>query len=207
MFKLNCCTSLTRLASSLLWNKSVHLSHPQVTGHTCLWVSWSHINSICLSLLSAVCTWPAQDHLALTRFPKEGKVKSVSMPASLSGKWEMISNVNFDDYMIALGKSACCFPPEYVHSHHSKCTFVEKHGSGAIYHSTSFSTFPGISASLRKIAAKLTLKKTIERQEDQFVVKTTSTFWNYTVTFKVGQEFNEFTKGLDNRHLKVNGNG
>lgn len=56
------------------------------------------------------------------------------MPASLSGKWEMISNVNFDDYMIALGKSVCCFPPEYVRSHHSKCTFVEKHDSGAIYH-------------------------------------------------------------------------
>ncbi|XP_006785596.1 retinoid-binding protein 7a [Neolamprologus brichardi] len=84
------------------------------------------------------------------------------MPASLSGKWEMISNVNFDNYMIALG----------------------------------------ISASLRKIAAKLTLKKTIERQGDQFIIKTTSTFRNYTVTFKVGQEFNEFTKGLDNRHLK-----
>ncbi|XP_073327019.1 retinoid-binding protein 7a [Pagrus major] len=84
------------------------------------------------------------------------------MPASLCGTWEMISNVNLDGYMIALGVSPC----------------------------------------LRKIALKLKLKKVIEQQGDQLIIKTLSTFRNYTISFRVGQEFEEFTKGLDNRHLK-----
>ncbi|XP_028266533.1 retinoid-binding protein 7a [Parambassis ranga] len=84
------------------------------------------------------------------------------MPASLCGTWDMISNVNLEGYMIALGISPC----------------------------------------LRKIALKLKLKKVIEQQGDQFIIKTLSTFKNYTVSFRVGQEFKEFTKGLDNRHVK-----
>ena len=31
-----------------------------------------------------------------------------------------------------------------------------------------------------------------------------STFRNYTISFRVGQEFEEFSEGLDNRHVKVN---
>ncbi|KAM8754552.1 retinoid-binding protein 7a [Acanthopagrus schlegelii] len=84
------------------------------------------------------------------------------MPASFCGTWEMISNVNFEGYMITLGVS----PP------------------------------------LRKIALKLKLKKMIEQQGDQYIIKTLSTFRNYTISFRVGQEFKEFTQGLDNRHLK-----
>lgn len=61
----------------------------------------------------------------------------------------------------------------------------------------------GISPSLRKIVLKLKLKKIIELQGDQFKIKTASTFRNYTFSFRVGQEFEEFTKGLDNRHVKV----
>lgn len=74
----------------------------------------------------------------------------------------MISNVNLDGYMIALG----------------------------------------ISPHLRKIALKLKLKKVIEQQGDQFIIKTSSTFRNYTVSFRLDQELEEFTKGLDNRHVK-----
>lgn len=84
------------------------------------------------------------------------------MPISLCGTWDLISSVNFEGYMIALG----------------------------------------ISPSLRKIALKLKFRKIIEMQGDQFKIKTTSTFRNYTISFKVGQEFEEFTKGLDNRHVK-----
>lgn len=84
------------------------------------------------------------------------------MPASLCGTWDIISNVNLEGYMIALGISPC----------------------------------------LRKIALKLKLKKVIEQQGDQYLVKTISTFRNYTITFKVGQEFDEFTQGLDNRKVK-----
>lgn len=60
---------------------------------------------------------------------------------------------------------------------------------------------------MRKIALKLKLKKVIEQQGDQYVIKTSSTFRNYNVSFTVGQEFEEFTKGLDNGHLKVKMNG
>ncbi|KAF6735508.1 Retinoid-binding protein 7 [Oryzias melastigma] len=84
------------------------------------------------------------------------------MPASICGTWEMISNVNFEGYMIALG----------------------------------------IGPYLRKIALRLKLKKVIEQQGDLYVIKTVSTFKNYTFSFKLNQEFEEFTQGLDNRHVK-----
>ncbi|XP_040050206.1 retinoid-binding protein 7a [Gasterosteus aculeatus] len=60
----------------------------------------------------------------------------------------------------------------------------------------------GISPGIRKIALKLKLKKVIEQLEDQYVIKTVSKFRNYSVSFREGQEFEEFTKGLDNRQVK-----
>ncbi|XP_055021892.1 retinoid-binding protein 7a [Boleophthalmus pectinirostris] len=85
------------------------------------------------------------------------------MPTSFCGTWDMVSNVNFEGYMMALG----------------------------------------ISAYLRKIALKLKLKKVIEQQGDQYIIKTLSTLRNYIIVFRVGEEFAEFTQGLDNRHVKV----
>ncbi|XP_053173749.1 retinoid-binding protein 7a [Scomber japonicus] len=84
------------------------------------------------------------------------------MPASFCGTWDMVSNVNLEGYMMALG----------------------------------------ISVYLRKIALRLKFRKVIEQQGDQFIIKTTTTFRNYTISFRVGQVFEEFTKGLDNRHVK-----
>lgn len=84
------------------------------------------------------------------------------MPTSFCGTWDMVSSVNFEGYMKALGISAC----------------------------------------VRKIAVKLKLRKVIEQQGEQYIIKTLSTFRNYTVCFKVGEEFTEFTQGLDNRHVK-----
>lgn len=60
----------------------------------------------------------------------------------------------------------------------------------------------GISPCLRKIALTVKVKKVIEQQEDQYTIKTTSKVKNYTIAFRVGQEFEEFTKGLDNRRVK-----
>lgn len=60
----------------------------------------------------------------------------------------------------------------------------------------------GVSVYIRKIALRLKLKKVIEQQGDLYIIKTLSTFRNYTVSFGVGQEFEEFTQGLDNRHVK-----
>ncbi|KAM4609938.1 nicotinamide/nicotinic acid mononucleotide adenylyltransferase 1-like [Polymixia lowei] len=85
------------------------------------------------------------------------------MPASLCGTWDMISNVNFDGYMIALGISQC----------------------------------------LRKIALKLKQKKVIEQQGDLLIIKTITAVRTYNLSFTAGQEFEEFTQGLDNRRLKT----
>ncbi|XP_051734981.1 retinoid-binding protein 7a [Ctenopharyngodon idella] len=84
------------------------------------------------------------------------------MPVSLCGTWDMVSNVNFEGYMIALG----------------------------------------IGLYTRKIALKLKHRKVIEQVGDQYVVKTISTFKNYTFSFRANEEFQEFTKGLDDRHCK-----
>ncbi|XP_019743558.1 retinoid-binding protein 7a [Hippocampus comes] len=84
------------------------------------------------------------------------------MPASFCGTWDMLSNDNFEGYMIALDISPC----------------------------------------IRKIALKLKIRKLIEHQGDQYIIKTCSIFRNYTVSFQVGQEFEEFSEGLDNRHMK-----
>lgn len=63
--------------------------------------------------------------------------------------------------------------------------------------------FAGIGITLRKIAMRLKQRKVIEQVGDVYIIKTLSTFRNYTLTFRVGEEFEEFTKGLDNRHCKV----
>lgn len=70
-----------------------------------------------------------------------------------------------------------------------------------------FSAITGISPCLRKVALKLKLRKVIELQGDQLIIKTLSILRNYTLSFRVGQEFEEFTQGLDKRHVKVRMNG
>ncbi|TMS16157.1 Retinoid-binding protein 7 [Larimichthys crocea] len=60
----------------------------------------------------------------------------------------------------------------------------------------------GISAHLRKVALKLKMKKVIEQQGNQYIIKTSTIFRNYTISFRVGEEFEEFTQGLDDRHVK-----
>ncbi|XP_069466104.1 retinoid-binding protein 7 [Ambystoma mexicanum] len=51
----------------------------------------------------------------------------------------------------------------------------------------------------RKIAKLLKPQKVIEQNGDQFTIRTLSSLRNYHVEFKVGEEFEEDTKGLDNR--------
>ncbi|MBN3301468.1 RET7 protein, partial [Amia calva] len=74
----------------------------------------------------------------------------------------MVSNVNLEGYMLALG----------------------------------------IDPTIRKIALKLKHKKVVEQKGNYFMVKTMSPFRNYTFDFRVGEEFEEHTKGLDNRKCK-----
>ncbi|XP_010882029.2 retinol-binding protein 2 [Esox lucius] len=85
------------------------------------------------------------------------------MPADYNGRWEMVSNDNFEDVMKAID----------------------------------------IDFATRKVAAHLTQTKVIVQNGDKFETKTLSTFRNYEVNFTVGEEFEEITKGLDNRKLQT----
>ncbi|TRZ15255.1 hypothetical protein HGM15179_011853 [Zosterops borbonicus] len=84
------------------------------------------------------------------------------MPADYNGTWEMVSNENFEGYMVALG----------------------------------------IDFATRKIAKHLKQTKEIFQDGDNFKTKTLSTFRNYELDYTVGVEFEEHTKGLDNRVVK-----
>lgn len=61
----------------------------------------------------------------------------------------------------------------------------------------------GIDFATRKIAKHLKQTKEVVQDGDNFKVKTLSTFRNYELNFTVGVEFEEHTKGLDNRVVKV----
>nr|XP_020453778.1 retinoid-binding protein 7-like [Monopterus albus] len=81
------------------------------------------------------------------------------MPVDFSGTWDIVSNVNFEGFMVALG----------------------------------------IDFATRKIASVLKPQKVIEQNGNCFTIKTFTTFKNYELSFKIGEEFKEVTKGLDNR--------
>ncbi|XP_049568790.1 retinoid-binding protein 7 isoform X1 [Orcinus orca] len=61
---------------------------------------------------------------------------------------------------------------------------------------------PDIDFATRKIARLLKPQKVIEQNGDSFTIHTNSSFRNYLVKFKVGEEFDEDNKGLDNRKCK-----
>ncbi|XP_041635079.1 retinoid-binding protein 7 [Cheilinus undulatus] len=85
------------------------------------------------------------------------------MPVSYTGTWDMISSVNFEGYMVALG----------------------------------------IDYATRKMASMLKPQKLIEQDGDCFTIKTITTFRNYEFSFRIGEEFIEVTKGMDNRSCQT----
>ncbi|KAM4651097.1 retinoid-binding protein 7 [Discoglossus pictus] len=60
----------------------------------------------------------------------------------------------------------------------------------------------GIDFATRTVAKLLKPQKVIEQNGDRFNIKTLSSLRNYSVGFVVGEEFDEDTKGLDNRKCK-----
>ncbi|XP_032406307.1 retinoid-binding protein 7 [Xiphophorus hellerii] len=54
----------------------------------------------------------------------------------------------------------------------------------------------------RKIAAMLKPQKVIKQDGDSFTFQTTSSVLKYECSFKVGEEFEEVTKGMDNRKCR-----
>ncbi|XP_034989307.1 retinol-binding protein 2 [Zootoca vivipara] len=85
------------------------------------------------------------------------------MPVDYTGTWVMVSNDNFEGYMVALG----------------------------------------IGLATRKIASHLTQTKEIIQEGNRFKTKTLSTFRNYELNYTIGEEFEEHTKGLDDRVVKT----
>ncbi|TKS71301.1 Retinoid-binding protein 7 [Collichthys lucidus] len=85
------------------------------------------------------------------------------MPVDFSGTWNIISNVNLEGYMVALG----------------------------------------IDYAIRKIAPMLKPQKVIKQDGECFTIRTQTTFRSYECSFKVGEEFNEVTKGMDNRSCQT----
>ncbi|XP_042582331.1 retinoid-binding protein 7-like [Cyprinus carpio] len=61
----------------------------------------------------------------------------------------------------------------------------------------------GIDFATRKVASMLKPQKVFEQDGDSFIIKTFTTFRNYSCSFKIGEEFEEITKGLDNRKCQV----
>ncbi|XP_044072209.1 retinoid-binding protein 7 [Siniperca chuatsi] len=57
----------------------------------------------------------------------------------------------------------------------------------------------GIDFATRKIASMLKPQKVIKQDGDCFTIRTFTTFKNYECSFKIGEEFKEVTKGMDNR--------
>lgn len=74
-----------------------------------------------------------------------------------------------------------------------------------VYHPffLSFFFFADIDLVTRKIAVHLSQTKVIIQEEDKLTIKTLSTFRNYEISLTIGEEFDEYSKGLDNRMLKV----
>ncbi|XP_036452408.1 retinol-binding protein 2b [Colossoma macropomum] len=60
-----------------------------------------------------------------------------------------------------------------------------------------------IDLATRKIAIHLSQTKVIIQDGDKFVMKTLSIFRNYEMSFTIGEEIEEYTKGLDNRVVKT----
>ncbi|XP_017578572.1 retinol-binding protein 2-like [Pygocentrus nattereri] len=60
-----------------------------------------------------------------------------------------------------------------------------------------------IDLATRKIAIHLSQTKVIIQDGDKFVIKTLSIFRNYEMSFTIGEEIEEYTKGLDNRVVKT----
>ncbi|KAM8757193.1 retinoid-binding protein 7-like [Acanthopagrus latus] len=66
-----------------------------------------------------------------------------------------------------------------------------------------YMTALGIDFATRKIASMLKPQKVITQDGDRFTIRTLTTFKSYELSFKVGEEFNEVSKGMDNRSCQT----
>uniref|UniRef100_A0A8C9RRH6 Retinol binding protein 7a, cellular n=1 Tax=Scleropages formosus TaxID=113540 RepID=A0A8C9RRH6_SCLFO len=62
--------------------------------------------------------------------------------------------------------------------------------------------FEGYMVALSRWGGLVKQRKVVEQRGDVYVVKTLSSLRNHSLSFRVNEEFEEFTKGLDERHCK-----
>ncbi|XP_062822036.1 nicotinamide/nicotinic acid mononucleotide adenylyltransferase 1 [Anolis carolinensis] len=96
------------------------------------------------------------------------------------------------DFLVVLTSSRLAMPADY-------------NGTWNLVSSDNFEGYMlalGIDFATRKIAKMLKPQKVIKQEGDAFTITTTSTFRNYFVEFRIGEEFEEDNKGLDNRKCK-----
>lgn len=60
-----------------------------------------------------------------------------------------------------------------------------------------------INFATRKIASMLKPQKVIKQEGDSFTFRTITSVLSYECSFKIGEEFEELTKGMDNRKCQV----
>lgn len=216
-------TSPTRLAlPSQRWTNertSLILTHTHLSGSSDSGASLQHLQ-LYVHTKQQPCIWAPLERSGLVALCKYlgGGNGATKMPTSLCGSWEMISNVNMDGYMIALGEFlSCCFFPSaqnmLLYGALTKSGSRWCRSSSVRWRHVTIYLKPtllmsnnnpaGIGPYLRKIALKLKMRKVIEQKGEQYIIKTCSIFRNYSICFRVGQVFEEFTDGLDNRHVKV----
>lgn len=138
-------------------------------------------------------------------FSAQSSPNTTTMAVDFSGTWVMETNDNFEEYMKILSEWR-----EIMHNHFlilvsmvladhfniNLCILSQVHYVLSFF-------FSDIDLVTRKIAVHLSQNKVIIQDGDKLTIKTLSTFRNYEVHLTIGEEFDEYTKGLDNRMLKV----
>lgn len=101
-------------------------------------------------------------------------------------------------YSLSLQKLRYAFCKKYGHIRPYGREFINEEITQSL-----FFCHAGIDFVTRKAASMLKPQKIIEQDGDSFIVKTLTSFRNYTCEFKIGEEYEEVTKGLDNRKCQV----
>ncbi|RXM28595.1 Retinol-binding protein 1 [Acipenser ruthenus] len=151
------------------------------------------------------------------------------MPTDFNGYWKMLSNDNFEEYLkaldlnVAIRKVVTLLKPDkdviqngdhmiiktlstfknYVMDFEVGKEFEEDLSGVDDRKCMVMFSDSGIDFATRKIAQHLTQTKVLSQNGDKFETKTLSTLRNYELNYTVGEEFEEHTKGLDNRVVKT----
>lgn len=99
----------------------------------------------------------------------------------------------------------CCHRPGECYMSGECCLFFGCSEQDGCDSGLKFLSFwhAGIDFATRKIASMLKPQKVIKQDGDCFTIRTLTSFKNYECSFKIGEEYKEVTKGMDNRLCQV----